>query len=68
MPISSQRKNCNSSASLLISCKKAPFQVLFCGTVQIFTPPGIDSLRWVWYLTSTFILMREIIRIWISIS
>ncbi|MBZ7437214.1 hypothetical protein FMJ37_07440 [Klebsiella michiganensis] len=68
MPISSPRKNCNSNASLLISCKKAPFQVLFCGAHQTFTPPGIDSLRWVWYLTNTFISMREIIPIWISIS
>ncbi|ECF2519243.1 transcriptional regulator [Salmonella enterica subsp. enterica serovar Agona] len=25
-------------------CKKAPFQVLFCGIRQSFTPPGIDSL------------------------
>ena len=48
--------------------KKTPFQVLFCGAHQTFTPPGIDSLRWVWYLTSTFISMREIIPIWISIS
>ncbi|POT59955.1 transcriptional regulator [Citrobacter amalonaticus] len=31
--------------------KKAPFQVLFCGLVQSFTPPAIDSPRLVWYLT-----------------
>jgi hypothetical protein len=43
-------KNCNSSASMLITRKKAPFQVLFCGLLQTFTPPGIDSPRWVWYL------------------
>jgi len=49
-------------------CKKAPFQVLFCGIRQSFTPPGIDSPRKVWYLTSTFILMREIIQKRISAS
>ncbi|SFX54876.1 hypothetical protein SAMN03097705_3486 [[Enterobacter] aerogenes] len=40
--------------------------MLFCGIRQSFTPPGIDSPRRVWYLTSTFILKREIIQIWIS--
>ncbi|EEW41706.1 hypothetical protein HMPREF0484_2234 [Klebsiella pneumoniae subsp. rhinoscleromatis ATCC 13884] len=49
-------------------CKKAPFRVLFCGARQSFPPPGIDSPRRVWYLTSTFILMREIIQKRISAS
>ncbi|HAU5001991.1 hypothetical protein FOT81_09740 [Raoultella planticola] len=66
--MSSPRKNCNSDASSLASCKKAPFQVLFCGIRQSFTPPGIDSPRRVWYLTNTFILMREIIHNRISVS
>ncbi|HBI11159.1 MAG TPA: transcriptional regulator [Franconibacter pulveris] len=32
--------------------KKAPPGVLFCGVRQSFTPPGIASVCWVWYLTS----------------
>ncbi|PTM34469.1 transcriptional regulator [Enterobacter cloacae] len=35
---------------MLKTRKKAPFRVLFCGLLQSFTPPGIDSPRWVWYL------------------
>ncbi|TGB83125.1 transcriptional regulator [Escherichia sp. E3659] len=31
--------------------KKAPFQVLFCGLLQTFNPPGIDSTCRNWYLT-----------------
>lgn len=29
-------KSCNSSATMLITRKKAPFQVLFCGLLQTF--------------------------------
>jgi hypothetical protein len=46
--------------------KKAPVRVLFCGVLQIFTPPAIASPRRVWYLTITFILKREIIHYRIS--
>jgi (2Fe-2S) ferredoxin len=46
--------------------KKAPDRVLFCGAGQTFGPPGIASPRRVWYLTITFILMREIIQFRIS--
>ncbi|RKR63540.1 hypothetical protein C7387_0192 [Yokenella regensburgei] len=35
--------------------------MLFCGALQTFTPPAIASPAWVWYLTNTFILKREII-------
>ncbi|AHM44660.1 hypothetical protein EC990815_3086 [Escherichia coli 99.0815] len=42
--------------------KKAPFQVLFCGLLQTFAPPGIDSACRNWYLTRLIILMREINR------
>ncbi|EFN6913867.1 transcriptional regulator [Escherichia coli] len=31
--------------------KKAPFQVLFCGLLQILASPGIDSACRNWYLT-----------------
>ncbi|AST80860.1 transcriptional regulator [Citrobacter amalonaticus] len=36
---------------MLKTRKKAPFQVLFCGLLQTFTPPAIASPRQVWYLT-----------------
>ncbi|PNF46815.1 transcriptional regulator [Enterobacter bugandensis] len=35
---------------MLITRKKAPFRVLFCGLLQTFAPPGIASPRCVWYL------------------
>jgi hypothetical protein len=35
---------------MLKTRKKALFQVLFCGLLQSFTPHGIASPRWVWYL------------------
>jgi hypothetical protein len=40
--------------------KKSTFSGAFLWPASKFYPPGIDSPRWVWYLTSTFILMREI--------
>jgi hypothetical protein len=46
--------------------KKAPGRVLFCGAGHTFSPPGIASPSRVWYLTITFILMREIIHFRIS--
>ncbi|MCQ5003428.1 hypothetical protein NE699_26225, partial [Escherichia coli] len=61
-PISSKRKNCNSKASLLKMRKTAPFQVLFCGMLQTFAPPGIDSACRNSYLTRLIIMMREINR------
>ncbi|AGR59743.1 hypothetical protein A464_2558 [Salmonella bongori N268-08] len=48
--------------------KKAPFQVLFCGLLQSFTSPGIDSPCRNWYLTRLIILMREINRYRKSVS
>jgi hypothetical protein len=47
---------------MLKTRKKAPFWVLFCGLLQSFNPPGIDSARRNWYLTKLIILMREINR------
>jgi hypothetical protein len=47
---------------MLKTRKKAPFGVLFCGLLQSFNPPGIDSTRRNWYLTKLIILMREINR------
>lgn len=67
-PISLLRKNCNSDASMLKTRKKAPFWVLFCGLLQTFTSPGIDSPCRNWYLTRLIILMREINRYRKSVS
>jgi hypothetical protein len=47
---------------MLKTRKKAPFGVLFCGLLQTFRSPGIDSTRRNWYLTKLIILMREINR------
>ncbi|SFQ94908.1 hypothetical protein SAMN04487773_0135 [Enterobacter sp. kpr-6] len=36
--------------------------MLFCGVRQTFYSPAIDQPHRVWYLSSTFISMREINR------
>ncbi|EMF20665.1 hypothetical protein H922_24235 [Citrobacter freundii GTC 09629] len=47
---------------MLKTRKKAPIWVLFCGLLQSFNSPGIDSTHQNWYLTKLIILMREINR------